>query len=242
METDEKPLLDWDRVELDYRTGLHSNATLAEKYGISENVITKAAQSRCWTKEMLTPSDEATVLAIAETPRFPIDSLFSPDDVKRKVLMTAGQVVKVHREEIAKLRGITTEITDRLLGFLEATSGEQGDITELDEEGKEQISNKNKAVPKFLVIAGKDSAADLLEKVSRIMVRTTELERQAYGLDSMTIIPNEEEENQVSRDIKSLAERIRQITSDKAQKVKPKKNVDSGQDNPKASENPTTRA
>lgn len=212
---------DWDNVELDYRTGIKSLQQIAEENDTSASKISEVAETRCWTQEILSPEDEATVLTMAdqEVARFPCDSLFSPDDVKYKAMMTAGQVVKKHRHDITKMRHISTEMTDRLMGYLQATSGKEGPITSQDEEGNEIVVDDGKNVPRFLVIAGKDSAMDVLDKLSKILMRTVEMERQAYGLESMTIVEDQEGENQVAREIRQLSNRLQLITEQKAQRA-----------------------
>lgn len=210
---------DWDAVELDYRTGILTIQTICKKYDITVGVLTNAASSRGWVQNILTPEDEATVLGLSEqeTPRFPIDSLFDNDTIKRQTLLTAGQMVRLHREDIRKMRMISSKMTEKLATFIET-----GDIGQL-----------------FGLLGKTDSAADLLEKLSRIMVRTVELEREAYGLSSMTIVPDEEAENQVHKDIKNLGDRLHRITQQKAQKVEEKPSANSRQNNDEASAEPS---
>lgn len=212
-------MADWDVVERDYRAGIMPEDAICKEHGITQTQLSAAARDRMWTRVMLTPEDEATVLAYAEqdVPRFPIDSLLTPEDAKRVALMTAGGVVKLHRTDIATMRTVTSKIMGRLVGYLEET--EKDEMQPANPEGEdEQGRPTNKKIVKYLMISGKDSAVELLEKASRITQRVITMEREAYGLESM-VIPNDEIENELSKDIRALTLRLTQITTDKAQKV-----------------------
>ena len=190
-------MIDWDEIELAYRTGVMSDVDICEKYDIKSHELDNAVKTRGWTQEILTPEDEATVLGLAEHPRMPIDSLFSTDDIKRQALMTAGQIVRLHRTDINKMRGMSALIMEKLQLFID--TGEHQHLLGF--------------------VGAKDSATDLLEKLSRVLTRIVTLERQAYGLETLTIVPDMDEENQVSKDIKRLSEQLKQITQAKAQKA-----------------------
>lgn len=214
--------IDWDKIELDWRAGILPVPTIAKNHGVSERAIKNAAETRGWVREMLRPEDEAEVLGAAEiidaqdSPRFPIDSLFSREDAKRRQLLTAGQVILTHRKDVAQLRDITSNMTNRLAAYLENPNDD----------------DNVKALLK--VLGGKESPGDLLEKLSRVMTRVIALEREAYGMSHMTIDPDAGTENPVAKHIEQLHDKIRMLTSDKAQKKEP--DAGTGQDNDKASQ------
>lgn len=196
-------MTDWDAVELDYRAGVMPEIEICRKHKITTNQLSTAARDRGWTRRVLSPEDEATVYAIAHRvqshPRFPCDSLFDADEVKKIHLMTAGQVIREHRSDISKLRGLTKEILVRVEHYLETDD----------------------AKPMIKMLGPKESASDLIEKCSRIMTRSIALERQAYGLESMSIDNVDGEENPMAKDIRDLTAKLREITEQKAQKVEP---------------------
>lgn len=86
--------------------------------------------------------------------------LFSLDPLEEQA-MSSAMVVSIHRRDVARLRTIANTLVERL--GLEM-AGELPDQT--------------------ICRGSKESPADLLEKLSRVLVRTTEIERQAYGLKS----------------------------------------------------------
>lgn len=187
--------LDWDAVELDYCAGVLPDKTIAEKYGISLTVLQNRARSVGWAKTVLTMEDQANVFEMAENPRFPADSIFTQEDIKVKALMTAGQVVANHRKDVAKLREMTSNITGRLEDYL------------LNDDPSRLVK----------VLGGKESPADLLEKLSRILTRVVTLEREAYGLGSLTINNEDGSQEAITKEIRELGERLKLITQQKAQ-------------------------
>jgi hypothetical protein len=84
--------------------------------------------------------------------------LFSFDPEEQQIL-SAAAVVTVHRKDVARLRSIANTLVERL-GLEMSGQLPQGSICR----------------------GSRESPADLLEKLSRVLVRTTEIERQAYGL------------------------------------------------------------
>lgn len=199
---------DWDKIEIDYRAGIKSEAQICAEHGITAAKLKSVAADRGWTRKVLSPEDEATVHAIAhyhkqEHPRFPCDSLFDEEEVKKIALMTAGQVVARHREDVAKMRGVTKHILTSIDHYI-ATGDE-----------KEMVK----------MMGAKDGVVDLVEKTSRIMTRYVALERQAYGLENMSIDNAEGEDNPLAREVKELNQRLRNITEQKAQRAEPKTSV-----------------
>lgn len=196
-------ITDWDAVELEYRQGMMSIKEICLKHRVTESEVKKAAASRGWTQTVLTPEDEADVMAYAEqeSPRYPIDSLFTPEDVKKNALLTAGQVIRQHRKDIGRLRESTMRMLDAIEGYISTGNASESGIL------------------KYL--GPKESPSDLIEKISRTMTRYTALERQAYGLDTMAVDNDEGEENPMAKQIRDLGATLRQITADKAQRVEP---------------------
>ena len=190
---------DWDAIELDYRAGILSDSMIASKYDIPISGLRAAARSRGWTKTIIPPDQQAEVetYAIQRHPRFPCDSLFDADEVKKAKLMTMGQVLGEHRQDIMRLRTVSKHMLVTVEHLIET-----GDAT-----------------PMLPFLSKNDSASDLVEKVSRIMTRGIALERQAYGLENMSVDNTHGDDNPLAKDIKDLSEKLRIITEQKAQRA-----------------------
>lgn len=204
--------VDWDAVEVDYRVGILSDKDICLKHGITIGVLQKNAEKAGWTQTIRTPEEEADILARAGTfgdynsstpqlePRFPIDSIFTADEVKKKNLLTAGQVITAHRKDIADLRGISSEMTKRLNNYL------------LDPD------NEESKMGLYKILGAKEGPSDLLEKLSRVITRLVTIEREAYGMTTLSIDNEAGEEDVTSRKIDELKQSLLRITNDKAQK------------------------
>lgn len=202
--------VDWDAVEVDYRTAVMSPKDICLKHGITTSLLQKNAEKAGWTQIIRTPEEEADILARAGSfedyntpqvePRFPIDSLFTADEIKKKNLLTAGQVITAHRKDIADLRGISSEMTKRLNNYL------------LDPD------NEDYKMGLFKVLGAKEGPSDLLEKLSRVITRLITVEREAYGMTTLSIDNDAGEEDATSRKIEELKQSLIRITENKAQK------------------------
>jgi hypothetical protein len=107
-------------------------------------------------------------------------------------------MISVHRKDAAKLRTISNTLVERL-GMIV-----QGNLT------VEQVRE-------MVCLGARESPADLLEKLSRVLVRMTELERQAYGLDTFDPETTAKEE-EVNRTVDELWDRVHELQSEKSAK------------------------
>ena len=126
----------------------------------------------------------------------PLVHLFSFDP-NEQAAMSAAQVVAMHRKDVARLRTISSTLVDRL-GIILA--------------GKEL---KDAEGNQMACLGSRESPADLLEKLSRVMVRTTEIERQAYGLKAF----NPEQtatDAELAAELDKLTEDVERIAKEKA--------------------------
>jgi len=50
--TKKRRAIDWQRIEIDYRSGLRTNVEIAAEHSIAESTIRKRAQTRSWTRDL----------------------------------------------------------------------------------------------------------------------------------------------------------------------------------------------
>lgn len=195
----ESPRYDWEAIELDYKAGILPLEGICQKHGVSRNRLVSIAKSRGW--ERLPPPTAAEVHGLASSgfpPTAARHESFHIDDLKKTALMTAAQVVTVHRTDVAKLRHNATILIERL-GMV--------------------ITGTEVTLP---CLGARESPADLLEKLSRVLTRTVQLERQSYGLDSMAQNPdgtNSAEEatvQAVNDELATLKRQLDEISNTKA--------------------------
>lgn len=177
------PELDWAQIELEYRAGVLPLGRICSRHGCSLSALVRNAQRNSWERcrtgnvivldigERHVPdspdySDPTTPLP--SPPAHVENSQWSEFDVIRTRRLTQAAIVEHHSSSIALLRQATDEMMQRLVTYLKIPSQE----------------NANR------VLSNRESPADLLEKLSRTMVRVIGLERQTYGLD--VLIENED--------------------------------------------------
>lgn len=139
----------------EYESAQWPDHELAARYNVAISTLRRMIRKKGWSKR-LPPSEEKVQAAV---------HLFSFDPLEQATF-SAAQVVSVHRTDVARLRSLSSTLVERLGLVL---SGQASKI--VDAEGN--------PLP---CLGSRESPADLLEKLSRVMVRTTEIERQAYGL------------------------------------------------------------
>jgi len=181
--------MDRDRLAAlrsEYEAGNVSNTVLCRKYNVTPGWLRNMAAREGWVKR--TPPTEEEVLKSV--------SLFSFDPQEQAVL-SAANVVAIHRQDVARLRSISNTLVERL---------------GLELAGKLPVDENNRPI---ICRGSRESVSDVLEKLSRVMVRTVEIERQAYGL--ATFDPSQAAtDSQVQVQLDELEAELDKITKEKA--------------------------
>lgn len=178
---------DWKLIKLDYETGVISIRELCRKHGLTPTRLYDEARAYGWVRR--TPPEDlerrAHIQASGRSAQFDLKEL------EENAVLTATHVVTVHRKDAARIRSISNTIIERLSLYL---NGEEVSLP---------------------FIGPRETPADLLEKLSRVHVRMTALERQAFGLD--TFDPDSAaKEGEVEKTAEELWEMVHQLQSDKA--------------------------
>jgi hypothetical protein len=192
----------WDAVELDYRAGFLPDAGIAHKYGMSVGRLQSVARARGWTRKPITADD---IHGAAEMG--PIDvgaEPISPAEVRLVQRLQIGAVVKSHRTMIARARGQTEELLERLGAAMIG----QPKTAVVDPDGEPVV---------LPFKADRESPAELLDKLTKVMVRLVGLERQTYGLDVMQEPQFDESGNKAEAQdrISGVMDRLDQMARDK---------------------------
>ena len=157
----ERKKVDWEKVEAEYRAGQFSVSEIGRRNGVSHTAINKKAKAEGWLRDL------------ADKVRQAVSAKLVSDRVSninvRETIEAASQrgadVILAHRADIARLRRIANALAERLE---RKVSGEEV-------EG--------------YCLGDRESAGDLLEKLSRIDTRVVQLERQAFNLNEPAKLP-----------------------------------------------------
>lgn len=187
------PRYDWQAIEMDYRAGVLPLASICSKHNVSMSRLVSYAKEHGWQR--MDPPTPEEVHGVASSGFIPTDSLpdyWSEEELKKAALLTAGQVLDLHRKDIAKLRDLCKTITERLGLYLFGT--------EL----------------KVPFKSDKESPSDILGKLTKVMAQLTQLERQAFGMSAIEMPGSDDAEVSLKDELAELEEQIANITKQKA--------------------------
>jgi len=154
---------DWEKIEGEYRLGQLSIREIARNYGVTDTAIRKRAKERGWLREL---AEKVRVAVREKLVRSDGLQQGSQGQRVRDPELVDGaadrgfHVVTSHRGDLTQLHGLKRVLADRLSIILQG------------------------GTPDGVCLGERESAGDLLEKLSRVTARLIPLERQAYNLDS----------------------------------------------------------
>jgi hypothetical protein len=148
--------LDWERIEEQFRAGQISIRAIATEHGITDGAIRKRARVHGWKRDL---TEKVRNAVRAELVRSGAQDQRTENDIIKEHAATGAQVVREHRKDVSRLRRIGEVLAVRLEALLDG------------------------AEVNGLCIGDKESAGDLLEKLSRVSTRVVQLERQAFSVD-----------------------------------------------------------
>lgn len=177
-------VIDWERVEIDYRTGIKTLRDIADEHGISHGAINKRAKRDGWVRDLT-----AKIQAKAA-------ELVSKSAVSKEVSKT----MRILESEIVTANAVNNA-TIELKQRDDVTFGREV-ITSLIQELKEQIDNRadledlgemmrnpdaygndklNDQYKKVISFAGRVDNAKKLAEANKVQI---ELERRVYKIDT----------------------------------------------------------
>lgn len=208
--TDKKEA-DWDAIELDYRAGVLPLTAIVKKHGVSMHTLRATADKFIWERKPLDPLKMQQAHGVASTAptgaKFGMDSSLNEADLRTAAILTAASVLDVHRSDVKQLRELSKKFSDALANLFVAL-GQQEQHPDMLESSAAALS----------VLIGKDTPVDMLDKLSRVMVRLVTIERQAFGLD---VMPNPDPGNDngdaAKSEVTKLWDQVKELQAQKTQ-------------------------
>ncbi|ENU80605.1 hypothetical protein F975_01659 [Acinetobacter sp. ANC 3789] len=200
----EKKVIDWEKIELDYRAGVKSLREIAAEHEISDGAIRKRAKRDDWSRDLSAKINaKAEDLVRKDLVRSEVRTQTAISE-KETIDANAHQQAAVRlsqRKDIQRSRSIAMQLFDELehqvgvanVELLEAL----GDLMRSeDEKGQDKL---NDIYHKIISLPGRvKSMKDLSDTLRNLIA----LERQAFGLD--------DKENTTVDPLQSLLNRIAQ--------------------------------
>lgn len=180
----DKPEVDWEAIEGDYRAGVLSLREIAALHPATNHVaITRRAKKEGWTRDLA-----AKIQAKAEEL---VTRRVVTADVTAQRLVTERQVIEANAERIAQVRGEHRGTAARLntlgltlLAELETQSADVESLTKLGElMRKPDDKGADKLNDLYQKIISTPSRVDSAKKVAETLRAAIGMERESYGLD-----------------------------------------------------------
>lgn len=180
--------VDWEAVELRYRTGTESLRSIGTAFGITEGAIRQRAKKESWSRDLtarVKQATEAVVLRRAAT-----------HDVRNERTAIAveaemrADVILRHRGDITRLRNLfclqladveaasTTEGRDVMAKLIAEASPVEG---ETEQTAGMRRANARKSLDRLLSMSDRIDAAKRLTEMLEKLIR---MERESFGMKS----------------------------------------------------------
>lgn len=179
-------VVDWERVEVQYRAGVMSTREIGAEHGVSHTAINKRAKAEGWTRDL---SARVKSMADAKVSRHLVSSAVAMETkiTERLVLeVESDKVASVqigHRKTIARGHALC----EALLAELEAQTFDKVLMSELGElmrrPGEEDSQDRlNDIYKKVISTPGRvDTAKKLIETMKSVV----SMEREAYNINAI---------------------------------------------------------
>lgn len=197
---------DWETIERDYRAGIKSIRQIAKEQGISHTAIQKKAESEQWTRDLagkIRAAADAKLAREVATPKVATEVARATErDIVEANAEIQVQIVREHRGNIQRARGLTQQLLDDLSNAMSGRLILQEIIIE------ETAGDRSPKRRNFLMGAvSLGEHASTLESVTRSLKNLIALERQAFGIDDQA--PTDPEDTYEAR-LKRLYEQAKQ--------------------------------
>jgi hypothetical protein len=181
----EKKVIDWEKIELDYRAGIKSLRQIAGEHDIAESGIRRRAKQYEWVRDLSEKiKAKADDIVRKESVRSSVRTKTTISE-KDKIDASANEVASVrlaHRKDIQRSRKIAMSLFDELehqVGIENVENLEKlGELLRSDDDkGRDAL---NDLYMKIISMPGRvKSMKDLSDTLKTLIA----LERQAFGLD-----------------------------------------------------------
>ena len=158
---------DWERIELDYRTGRYSNRELTRLHGPSEAAIRKRAKDHDWQRDLSEQIrkrviEKTTAAVTREVSRAETDQQYVEEAAE-----AGANIIRGHQRLLIQAKNIAETLMDRLTEQLKSKTMKvevRGEVMEVD--------------------VNLDYAGKSLGHATQALERVVKMERQSYGLDA----------------------------------------------------------
>lgn len=178
-------VIDWERIELDYRAGIKTLRQIADEHGITHGAVNKRATRDGWQRDLahkIQTKADALVSMAAVSTKVSTESKVAERQVVEANAQAVADVRLAHRKDIRRARTLTNALLHELelqtdpstLELLEQL-GEL--LRSEDDNGQDR---RNDLYMKVLSLSERSKTMKTLADSLRVVV---DMERTAFGMD-----------------------------------------------------------
>jgi hypothetical protein len=199
-EKKDRPDIDWEAVEREYRAGIKSVRVIATEYSVSHTAIQKRAKKYNWPRDLsakIRAAAQAQLVA-SEAVANEVSKPNERDIIEANAAVQVA-VVREHRKDISRIRGLAA----RLMDDLETAVGNRETLEALIEEACKPADGEGRfdqrrynAMMKAVALPEHVTTA---ESLSRMLKNMIPLERQAFSINDSAGAHDEPFEDRLKR-------------------------------------------
>ena len=184
---------DWERIELDYRSGIKTLRQIAAEHGITHTAINKRARKDGWQRDLskrIQRKADELVSKAAVSKVVTTETRVAERELVEANAHAVANVRLAHRTDIQRSRRITMSLLEELEGQTGAEAvdllSKLGDLMRSDDDkGQDKL---NDLYHKIISLPGRARTMKDLGESLRVLVA---LERQAFGMDDKDNAPED---------------------------------------------------
>jgi len=217
--TPKKPI-DWERIELDYRSGQKTLREIASQHDITHGAINKRAKKDGWTRDLAAKIREKAKQLVSKdlvSKEVSSHSLVTERDVVEANARETAAVLIGHRKDIGRGRALAM----RLMEELELVTDNKELIAEVGvlmtlpdpDAPKDESKRLERLQQLFDAVISTPGRIDSIKKLSETMKNLIALEREAFALNDDSTPEGDRKltDDQVTSRINELLSKARKI-------------------------------
>lgn len=185
MNDGEKAGPDWERIELDYRSGIKTLRVIAEENGITHGAVNKRAKKEGWERDLaqkIRAKAEALVSKAAVSSEVSKQAKIAESAVVEANARAAADVILAHRKDIGRARTLSSALLAELEqstdpATLAALKAMGEFMAAPDDNGRDKLNELYQAV---ISLPERSKTFKLLVES---MQKLVDMERVSFGVD-----------------------------------------------------------
>jgi hypothetical protein len=175
--------VDWEAVEMRYRTGTESLRTIAASFDITEGAIRRRAKAEEWTRDLQKKVQQATeALLIRKSCTQDVRTEGQAIAVEAEM---RSEVVIGHRAGLRRLRVLRDNLTTEIETVTDDLANHEKLADLLDESGPDENGRwkQDKLNERYRRVISLSGRVDDVKKLAEIDEKIRKGEREAFGID-----------------------------------------------------------